>query len=281
MAAPWLADALRAGGCTVNEDVVPDWRTRGHSDGPFTPCGVLAHHTAGAATGDLPSLAVVRDGRPGLDGPLAQLMLSRDGVYVPIAAGRAWHAGVGSAPFVPNGDGNRYLIGIEAESCGTHDDWTAAQRLAYPLGVAALLRHMGSPASHVLGHLEWALPAGRKTDPAFWDLDVFRTTVAGHLTAPALPAPTPVPRTGAAVTVLGDDMPTVMQAAGRPPVLAVGGLFVELHTVAEQTNALHAYNTGVTAPDKAGVPSPVWIEAGTLADLIGQSQRAVRGAAAT
>lgn len=179
MAETWFADALRAGGCRVDETPVPDWKSRGHV-GAFTPRGVLLHHTAGAATGDLPSLRIVRDGRPGLAGPLAHLMLSRAGVWVPIAAGLAWHAGDGSAPWVP-GSGNRYLIGIEAESCGTRDDWTPEQREAYPLGVAALCRRLGVGADRVIGHKEWA--PRRKVDPAFWDLDDFRARVAAHLRA--------------------------------------------------------------------------------------------------
>lgn len=185
MPATWLADALRAEGCRVDETLVPDWHERGHP-GTFTPLGVLLHHTAGPATGNLPSLPVVRDGRADLPGPLAQLMLARDGTWVPIAAGLAWHAGEGSAPWVPGGAGNRYLIGIEAESVGTRDDWTPAQREAYPLGVAALCRHLGAPAAHVLGHREWA--PTRKVDPAFWDLDEFRAHVDTCLCAAPLPA---------------------------------------------------------------------------------------------
>lgn len=88
--------------------------------------------------------------------------------------------------------------------------------------------------------------------------------------------PTPTPAAGRP-HVLEDDMPTVLQAAGRPPILVVGTLFVELRTPAEQTNALHAYNTGITAPDVNGVPTAVWVEPGTLNDLIAQSQRQVRG----
>jgi len=90
-------------------------------------------------------------------------------------------------------------------------------------------------------------------------------------------APT-IPRTGAAVTILGDDMPTVLQSASKPPVLAVGGLFVELLTKEEQKNALVAYNQGQPV-DADGVPSPVWVEDRTLTNLIGQSQQAVRGGA--
>jgi hypothetical protein len=189
MPATWLADVLRDAGLSVNESLVPDWHQRGHTDGPTldAPVGVLGHHTAGPATGDLPSFRTVRDGRPGLDGPLANLMLSRAGVWVPVAAGRCWHAGAAdrpaSFPWVPRGDGNGYLIGIEAESCGTVDDWTTAQRESYPRGVAALLRHLGQGPDRFLGHKEWA--PSRKPDPAFWDMNAFRASVSGWLITPS------------------------------------------------------------------------------------------------
>lgn len=184
MSAPWLADALRAGGCKVVEQ--PGWKTRG-TGGRFDPIGVLVHHTAGSCTGNLGSLGIVRDGRAGLSGPLSQLMLARDGVFHVIAAGRANHAGAGSAKWVPNNDGNRYLIGIEAESCGRHADhaWTAAQLAAYPRGVAALLRHMGKTEANVIGHKEWA--PSRKIDPAFWDMHAFRADTRGWLRGAVAP----------------------------------------------------------------------------------------------
>jgi hypothetical protein len=177
MAATWLADALRAGGCRVDEGIVPDWKRRGHTDGGFSPIGVLGHHTAGPAGGDYPSLGTVRDGRPGLPGPLANLGLTRSGVWFPVAAGRAWHAGAGSCRWVPGNDGNGHLIGIEAESSG-RGDWTPAQLEAYPRGVAALLRDLGVGADRFIAHKEWA--PGRKTDPAGWpgDMNGFRATVA-------------------------------------------------------------------------------------------------------
>jgi hypothetical protein len=177
MAATWLADALRAGGCRVDEGIVPDWKRRGHTDGGFSPIGVLGHHTAGPVGGDYPSLGTVRDGRPGLPGPLANLGLTRSGVWFPVAAGRAWHAGAGSCRWVPRNDGNGHLIGIEAESSG-RGDWTPAQLEAYPRGVAALLRDLGVGADRFIAHKEWA--PGRKTDPAGWpgDMNGFRATVA-------------------------------------------------------------------------------------------------------
>lgn len=186
MAATWIADALRARGLAVDESLVPDWQSRTHTDGPTmgTVVGVMGHHTAGGASGNLPSLGIVRDGRAGLAGPLANLMLARDGTWVPIAAGRCWHAGgadnPGAWPWVPNGDANGYVLGVEAESVGTADDWTAAQRESYPRGVAALLAHQGLGADRFLGHKEWA--PTRKIDPANWDMGAFRAAVTRWLT---------------------------------------------------------------------------------------------------
>lgn len=188
MRATWMADALRAGGCAVDETRVPDWRARGH--GEFAAIThIVGHHTAGASTGDYPSLGIVRDGRPGLDGPLANLGLTRSGVWVPIASGVAWHAGAGSYPGLPANNANYYALGVEAESVGSRDDWTPQQRISYPKGVAALLKRMGQPASHFIGHKEWA--PTRKVDPGFWDMNVFRAAVSLNLAGAPAPEPEP------------------------------------------------------------------------------------------
>lgn len=168
--------------------------------------GVLAHHTAGPAKGLFPSENVVVHGRPGLSGPLCNLGLDRAGTWIVVAAGQGYHAGSGSASFCPAGQGNSRLIGVEAESVGTRDDWTREQRESYPRGCAALLRHLDLPAARVIGHKEWA--PGRKIDPSFWDMAAFRADVARWLgTAPPPPveAGRPVLRrgsSGAAVTEL-------------------------------------------------------------------------------
>jgi hypothetical protein len=180
----WLADTLRNAGLPVQE--IPGWQTRGHGDiGPIF--GVVLHHTAGPAAGSYPSLRVVRDGRADLPGPLAQLGLARDGTWLVIAAGLAWHAGSGSVSWCPKDQGNQHMIGIEAESTGARDDWTPQQRDGYPRGVAALLNYMHLPASRAIGHKEWA--PGRKVDPAFWDMDQFRATVASLMAGPPTPSP--------------------------------------------------------------------------------------------
>jgi len=169
----WMPDVLSKAGLKVVLE--PGWQTRGHGDfGP--PEGVLLHHTAGPPRGEMPDLSIIINGRPGLSGPLANLSLGRSGTYYVIAAGRAYHAGFGTWNNVTSG--NSCFIGIEAENTGVAGDpWPLVQMDAYQRGVAALLAHMGRDASWCAGHKEYAIPAGRKTDPDF-DMDMFRKAVA-------------------------------------------------------------------------------------------------------
>lgn len=164
-----LADACRASGLPVTE--VAGWASRGR--GQMTAVRtVVCHHTAGPATGDFPSLQVVRDGRTGLPGPLSHLGLGRTGRVYVIAAGLCSHTGV---TFQPD-QGNRFAIGIEAEATGTAP-WPRVQLDAYAALCAALTLHYRLGVDRVLGHREIAAPAGRKIDPNF-DMDEFRRTVA-------------------------------------------------------------------------------------------------------
>lgn len=161
----WLPEVLRAAGLKVVE--TPGWQTRGHGD-VGTIKGVICHHTADRALKNTaPDIKVVTNGRPDLAGPLAQLVLGYDGTYYVIAAGKAWHAGAGLWQGVH--DGNSQMIGIEAENSGLADDWPwpEAQMTAYAKGVAAILKHIGAPPLMCCGHLEWAIPVGRKSDPSF------------------------------------------------------------------------------------------------------------------
>lgn len=174
----WLAEAARITGYPVVE--VPGWQKRGHG-GMAAAEGVVLHHTAGPATGDYPSLGVVRDGRPDLEGPLAHLGLGRTGTIYVIAAGLCWHAGTSRwAGFTSL---NSSFVGIEAESTG-RGDWTPEQLDAYPRLVAALLGWMHRPADRACAHRECAIPAGRKPDPAGIDMKALRTTVTGYLVHP-------------------------------------------------------------------------------------------------
>lgn len=173
-----LADVIRAAGLPVTE--VGGWQGRGGELSRIS--GIVLHHTAGAARGDYPSLGIVRDGRPGIPGPLSQIGLGRERVYV-IAGGRANHAGVGHWPGII---GNLDTIGIEAESTGLGDGgWTAFQKDAYPRLVRALAIAYGVPAARVIAHREWA--PERKIDPTGINMNDIRRAV----TAPETPAPDP------------------------------------------------------------------------------------------
>lgn len=171
-----LADILRGAGLTVVE--VEGWKTRGHGV-MASAKGILIHHTAGPATGDFPSLRVVRDGRTDLAGPLSQLGLGRTGTWYVIAAGRSYHAG---ATIDDSVFGNSNAIGIEAEATGTpstntgHAHWPEVQYQSYVAGVKALQAAYAIPTSRVLGHKEAAVPAGRKPDPNF-SMDEFRANL--------------------------------------------------------------------------------------------------------
>ena len=177
----WMPDVLLKAGLKVA--LTDAWEMRGHGD-VGTIRGVLCHHTAGPRTGNMPSLNTLVKGRPGLEGPLCQLGLGRDGTFYVVAAGLAYHAGPGSWQGVTSG--NTSFIGIEAENTGIDNDkpWPEVQMDAYRRGVAALLGHLGLPATACAGHKEFALPHGRKIDPTF-DMSVFRAGVAAILAGTA------------------------------------------------------------------------------------------------
>jgi hypothetical protein len=169
-----LAEIARTTGCPVVE--VDGWQTRG--DGVMLGVKTITcHHTAnGGAGGNMPSLAVVRDGRAGLPGPLAQYGLGKDGTIYVVAAGKCNHAGVSLKTEYTNS----YAIGIEAEADGVpgvKDDWPAIQMTAYHRLCRALVAHYGLDVADVRGHKETCSPVGRKTDPDF-SMSEFRLAVS-------------------------------------------------------------------------------------------------------
>lgn len=173
----WLPDVLSG----FDLHIEPGWDTRGY-DFAHPIRGILAHHTATPATasGDYPSLRIVRDGRLPPDpspvpGPLSQLGLGRSGKVYIIASGRANHAGAGSWK---DWLGNRDTIGIEAEHPGGSHPWTQVQYDAYVALCATLRDALGLAVADVIGHKEWA--PTRKTDPTF-NMDTFRSRVEAHM----------------------------------------------------------------------------------------------------
>ncbi len=197
----WLPDVLRAAGLTVVETA--GWQTRGYELDAVE--GVGAHHTASPSTSTLATnLHVVTNGNAVAPGPIAQLLLWRDGTFYVIASGRANHAGAGgplgswlpaSVPGVVS-PANRRTLGIEAVNSGVGEVWSPAMLDAYEIGTAAILRHIGHGADRAFTHQEYA--PTRKIDPAgptggriatlpgslTWSPSAWRARVASRLTPP-------------------------------------------------------------------------------------------------
>lgn len=173
-----LASMLRAGGMNVIE--VGGWQSRNHGS-LKTVSSIICHHTAGAATGNFPSLNVVTNGRSDLAGPLCNLGLGRDGTVFVVSNGVAWHAG---ATINDSLYGNYNSLGIEAENTGTGQAWPEVQVNAYAKLCALLCKHYSLSVDRVKGHKEICSPAGRKVDPANLpgDMNGLRARVTGYMT---------------------------------------------------------------------------------------------------
>ncbi len=176
----WLADRCRDAGLAVAE--VAGWRERGSSS--FNPAGVVAHHTAGASTGEMPSLRVLINGRSDLPGPLCNVGLGRSGTVYVVASGRANHAGRGGWQGMV---GNSSVLGIEAENDG-RQAWPVRQIAAYQRLCRVLLDGMGSPTRLLCGHKEWTT---RKPDPHSIDMAAWRRNLAPAPQPPPWPIPPP------------------------------------------------------------------------------------------
>ncbi|GAA0377945.1 N-acetylmuramoyl-L-alanine amidase [Acrocarpospora corrugata] len=168
-----LAAVARRTGYPVTE--VAGWRTRGHGAMSRVE-GLVCHHTAG-----WDDLHVVRDGRPGLDGPLSQIWLRKDGRIFVVAAGKCWQ----NAPSTSPHHMNHNSIGIEAENDGK-TPWPAAQMDAYRRLCAELAAEFELPASRVRGHKE---VNRAKVDPHSISMPTFRAAVAQLLSGEDEPKP--------------------------------------------------------------------------------------------
>lgn len=186
-----LLDALKAEG--LNVSTYGDWQTDDRP-GVFDPIGVMLHHTAGHD-----DLVVVKNGRTGLRGPLANLWVSKSGHVVIVCDGRANDSGVGSgvvlrellAGHAPPADaakrhlpddtnGNPYFYDIEVENLGDgRDPYPVVQIAAFIGAATAICRWHGWAANRVIHHREWTK---RKIDMS-WRGDL-RGLVASALALP-------------------------------------------------------------------------------------------------
>ena len=212
-----LAAIARFAGLTVEE--VPGWETRGHAGGMKPPRSVTVHHTAGSAWGDAPSLAVVRDGRHDLGGPLAHFLVARSGAVHVVAAGLCWHTGKTREPW----QANPYAIGVECEHTGQPDDpWPPAQMDAMVRLCAAVADDYAIPHARVLAHREICEPVGRKPDPVGIDMRAFRA---------ALSADPKDPSKETAVALSDADIARVADAVWRRATLNAFGDTVEAQQI--------------------------------------------------
>ncbi|MET0211291.1 MAG: hemopexin repeat-containing protein [Burkholderiaceae bacterium] len=194
-----LARLMESAGLPVVE--VPGWETNGRP-GTFAPEGIVFHHTAGTAPGDLNVVirgrAAVpatrtRKASPALPGPLANFYVGRDGALHVVSKGVSNHAGSGAqrvldelrrgvAPSdtaarrgLANGpSGNGVFYGFENENLGTGQDWPDAQVDTIARACAALCQLHGWNANRIIAHKEWT---DRKIDPVGIDMADFRRRV--------------------------------------------------------------------------------------------------------
>lgn len=142
--------------------------------GSFNPVGVIWHHTAGGD--NAPSLRLLRDGRPGVPGPLCQIGIRKSGECYVITNGRANHAGSGSghvlnevrANIAPSGNaysrglsdttnGNGYFYGIEVVNLGNGSDpYPDAQLDALVRCATAICQAQGWHYNRNIHHREWS-----------------------------------------------------------------------------------------------------------------------------
>jgi hypothetical protein len=206
--ATWLADTLRAAGCSVTEHA--GWEKRGRPGGMGDVQGVMIHHTgSNPRGGSAPDVDILIEGRSDLAGPLAQLLLGRDGMFHVIAAGRCNHAGAGYWHGVTNGNG--HFIGIECENDGKGEHWPEVQMAELVKGAAAILAHVHADSVMACGHKEFALPKGRKVDPTF-DMRAFREALDAAMAGGPVTATAQAPVSPArAMLQKGDMGPSVKE----------------------------------------------------------------------
>jgi len=166
-----VVEALRDWGLTVH--LVPGHITRGSQD--FNPRGHVCHHDV---IPDQPGKqdhvpGIIINGRPDLDGPLANFWLEVDGDVHVVALGRANHAGVGSWRGLSQ---NSQVWGTEANNMGTPaTPWPDEQLEAWYKLCKATCQFSDFEPAMVCGHKEWA--PGRKSDPHSLNMDTFRNNV--------------------------------------------------------------------------------------------------------
>ncbi len=195
MRAPWLPDVLRDAGLSVY--VLPDAVGRGKE--MFSVSALVGHDTV-AGHDVQRNRVLLRDGRPGLAGPLAQLGGRPDGGVDFIADGRCNHNGYGT--YANNAIGWEVYCygGLE----GKEQPWNEAQQESFVIGARAIRRYLGRDLP-ILGHKE--SDPGRKIDPYGIDMNAIRRRIEA-----------PVPDQP---TTYQEEEPMLIQMEGSPTTVFV------------------------------------------------------------
>ena len=170
-----LIDVLESAGvpCGVN-DINEGWERRSRSSGGFSapPLGVCWHHTAGTSSVNNDLNYMIHNSP---DAPIGNMLLARDGVVWPIAAGAANTQGKGgptqfSRGTCPLDQGNTHIWGIEVQNSGVGQTWPQVQIDAYFRCNEALAALFGNQVTDLTTHQFYA--PSRKVDPATaWDIE--------------------------------------------------------------------------------------------------------------
>ena len=181
----WITDAarlLRKAGVKVKE--VGPWKTRSASGGGYPNLRFIMWHHDASPEGPSPGALEWMVSQ----GPAANAWVDTKGVWHIYCAGVSWHAGAGGPGWGLAKDAmNWQALGIETDHT-YGEKWPTAQLDSLRLGTAALMKHYGMPADHLLFHRTWTdggvdgypsfVTKGRKNDPDGMDLKQERKRIA-------------------------------------------------------------------------------------------------------
>lgn len=164
-------DLMRSWGFTVHE--AAGWETRDAEPRTGYAPGMLyvEHHDASTKlSGNWGALAYIINNR------LANIVTARDGQIMLCAAGVCWHAGVGAWGDIPANGANPRSLGNEVCNSGSEPyDPRCTEAIVATEKAWAIVS--GRDHTRVIGHKEWAMPRGRKSDPSI-DMNWRRSQVA-------------------------------------------------------------------------------------------------------
>lgn len=161
------------------------WRSRGATDGPFNPKGIMLHHDGmGLGFNKNPNddFNVPKNmSKAGTNG--SQIWISNKGIVALVAAGRTWHAGEGKGwGKIPANRGNEFTIGFETDHY-PGNPWPKVQLDAIDIASKAFYDEFGFTTDYCCGHKEYA--PNRKADPERFDLNAWRAFLEEDMPTPA------------------------------------------------------------------------------------------------